>query len=166
MIEIFDNNFDTALRQLRYSSTVLKHYWRRWKAEYLVDLRKFHKMREGQKGLPVDIKEGDIVSVQNEGRCNRILWNLGRVTKLIRGQDGVIRRAKLVLANKQWIERPVEKLYPPEVTAKELQPSLKDPSIHKAKLKSDRPEREAAVLNVKLRLLLMNVLTLLTSSKA
>ena len=33
--------------------------------------------------MPVDIKEGDIVSVQDEGRHNRILWRLGRVTKLI-----------------------------------------------------------------------------------
>ena len=45
-------------------STVLKHYWQCWKAESLVDLREFHKMRKGQKGLPVDIKEGDIVSVR------------------------------------------------------------------------------------------------------
>ena len=70
----FDDNPDTALRRLRYLSTVLKHYWQHWKAEYLVDLREFHKMRKGQKGLPVDIKEGDIVSVQDEGRRNRILW--------------------------------------------------------------------------------------------
>ena len=82
-------------------STVLKHYWQCWEAEYLVDLREFHKMRKGQKGLPVDIKEGDIVSVQDEGRHNRILWKLGRVTKLIKGWDNVIGGAKIVLANKQ-----------------------------------------------------------------
>ena len=40
----FDDNPDTALGQLRYLSTVLKHYWQHWKAEYLVDLREFHKM--------------------------------------------------------------------------------------------------------------------------
>ena len=103
-------------------------------------------MRKGQKGLPVDIKEGDIVSVQDEGRHNCILWRLGRVTKLIKGQDNVIRGAKIVLANKQWIERPVEKLYPLEVSANELQPTLKDPSIDKSELKSDRPKRAAAVI--------------------
>ena len=80
----FDDNPDTALRRLRYFSNVLKHYWQRWKAEYLVDLREFHKMRKGQKGLPVDIKEGDIVSVQDEGRRNQILWKLSRVAKLIK----------------------------------------------------------------------------------
>ena len=142
----FDDNPDTALRRLRYLSTVLKHYWQRWKAEYLVDLCEFHKMRKGQKGLPVDIKEGDIVSVQDEGRHNRILWRLGRVTKLIKGRDNVIRGAKIVLANKQWIERPVEKLYPLEVSANKLQPTLKDPSIDKSELKSDRPKRAAAVI--------------------
>ena len=72
-------------------------------------------MRKGQRGLSVDIKEGDIVSEQDKGRCNRILWKLGRVTKLIRGRDNVNRGAKLVLANKQWIEMPIEKLYPVEV---------------------------------------------------
>ena len=127
-------------------STVLKHYWQHWKAEYLVDLREFHKMRKGQKGMPVDIKEGDIVSVQDEGRRNRILWRLGRVTKLIKGRDNVIRGAKIVLANKQWIGRPVEKLYPLEVSANELQLTLKDPSIDESELKSDGPKCAAAVI--------------------
>ena len=76
------------------------------------------------------------MSVQDEGRRNRILWRLGRVTKLIKGRDNVIRGAKIVLANKQWIERLVEKLYPLEVSANELQPTLKDPSIDKSELKS------------------------------
>ena len=83
------------------------------------------------------------MSVQDEGRHNRILWKLGRVTKLIKGRDNVIGGAKIVLANKQWIERPVEKLYPLEVSAYELQPTLKDPSIHKSDLKSDQPKRAA-----------------------
>ena len=39
----FDDNPDTALRRLQYLSTVLKHYWQRWKAEYLVDLREFRR---------------------------------------------------------------------------------------------------------------------------
>ena len=71
---------------------------------------------------------------------------LGRVTKLIKGCDNVIRGAVIVLANKQWIERPVKKLYPLEVSANELQPTLKDPSIDKSELKSDRPKRVAAVI--------------------
>ena len=128
-------------------STVLKHYWQCWKAEYLVDLHEFHKIRKGQKGLPVDIKEGDIVSVQDEGRRNRILWKLGRVTRLIKGRDNVIRCTKIVLPNKQWIERPAKKLYPLEVSANELQPTLKDPSVDKSELKSDRPKRAAAVIS-------------------
>ena len=103
-------------------------------------------MLKGQKGLPVNIKEGDIVSVQDEGRRNQILWKLGRITELSKGWDHVIRGAKFVLANKQWIERPVEKLYPLEVIANELQPTLKDPSIDKSELKSDQPKCAAAVI--------------------
>ena len=103
-------------------------------------------MREVQRGLLVDTKGGDIVSVQDEGRRSRIQWKLGRFTKLIRGWDNVIGAAKLVLANKQLIERPIEKLYPLEVSAIELQPSLKDTSIDKAELKSDRPKCAAAVI--------------------
>ena len=66
-------------------------------------------MREGQRGLPVDLKEDDIVSVQDDGRHNQMLRKLGRLTKLIRGRDNAIRGAKLVSANKQSIERPIEK---------------------------------------------------------
>ena len=142
----FGDNPDTVLWQLQYLSTVLKHYWQSWKAEYLVDLHEFHKMRKGQKGLPVDIREDDIVSVQDEGKHNRILWKLGRVTKLIKGWGNVIRGAKIILANKQLIDREVEKLYPLEVSANELQLTLKDPSIDKSELKSDRLKRAAAVI--------------------
>ena len=77
-------------------------------------------MREGQKGLPFDIKEGDIVSVQDEGRRNQILWKIGWVTKLIRGWDNVISGAKLVLANKHGLRGQSKKMYPLEVSVKEL----------------------------------------------
>ena len=52
----------------------------------------------------------------------------------------------LVLANKHGLRGQSKKMYPLEVSAKELQPSLRDPSTDKAELKSDRPKRAAAVI--------------------
>ena len=58
----------------------------------------------------------------------------------------MIRGAQLVLANKQSIDRQIKNLYPLQIIAKELQPSLTDTSSDKAELKRDQPKRAAAVL--------------------
>ena len=54
--------------------------------------------------MPIKGKEG-----------NRSKWKIGVVERLIQGQDGVIRGAQLK-AGKTLIERPLQLLYPLELT--------------------------------------------------
>ena len=104
-----------------YITLKLEHFWKRWQAEYLVGLREFHKCSSG--GNVRTIQKGDVVIVYGEGekRCN---WKLAVVEELIKGRDGVIRGAKVKVARKMnigkpiYLNRPLQKLYPLEVQAR------------------------------------------------
>ena len=60
------------------------------------------------------MKEEDMMLIKGE-ECNRGKWKIGVVEHLIRGRNGVIRGAQLS-AGKTHIERPLQLLYPLELT--------------------------------------------------
>ena len=53
--------------------------------------------------------------IENENNKNRTFWKMGRVEELLKGDDNVVRGATLQLANRNIIQRPIQKLYPFEV---------------------------------------------------
>ena len=78
----------------RYVCTLLKHFWNRFSREYLVDLREYHRcnMKKGgstrKKPETVQIAENDVVILHDEN-LPRSQWRLGRVEKLIRGDQDI-----------------------------------------------------------------------------
>ena len=56
---------------------MLKHWWKKWKHEYLVDLRESQKVGEAY------IVVGDVVTA-HEDNTPRGFWRLGKVEELIR----------------------------------------------------------------------------------
>ena len=71
---------------------------------------------------------------------NRAQWKLGVVIDLITGRDGVVRGAKL-RTPKSVIERPVQHLYPLELTCDMTSaPAVLNPTVP-----AFRPQRNAAV---------------------
>ena len=60
------------------------------------------------------MKEEDVMPIKGEGR-NRGKWKIGVVERLIQGRDRMIRGAQLK-AGKTLIERPLQLLYPLELT--------------------------------------------------
>ena len=109
----FTNSSETLRGRATHLSKLLEHYRRRWKLEYLVNLREQHRLSKGRE-TALEVKEGDVVLVEGERHTKRIFWKLGRVTSLIKGKDDVVRGAKLLLGNGQQLERPLQKLYPLE----------------------------------------------------
>lgn len=82
-------------RRERYPATLLGHFWKRWRKEYLLELREHHNMSVRSNNLP-QISPDDIVTVMDdEGKLPRSQWKLGKIVKLIKGNDGAIRGAKL-----------------------------------------------------------------------
>ena len=92
-----------------------RHFWNRWRREYLADLREFHKgKRENSKRV---VEKGDVVIVQ-EDNVKRGYWKMAVVEELVAGRDGVVRGAKVRLARDGktvFLSRPVQKLFPTEV---------------------------------------------------
>ena len=102
------------LRRFRYLAKLRIHFWKRWRREYLTDLREHHR---GKKESQNKVSIGDVVLVQ-EDNTKRSNWKMGKVLEQIVGKDGVVRGAKLrLITNRKPIivKRAVQKLYPLEV---------------------------------------------------
>lgn len=93
---------------------LLESFWKTWKNDYLLSLRE-----RSQKNLPsprIQAPEepniGDIVQLKDD--TPRGSWRLGKITELIRSNDGNIRAAKVRLATRNIVNRPLKLLYPLE----------------------------------------------------
>ncbi|XP_064479339.1 uncharacterized protein LOC135392562 [Ornithodoros turicata] len=86
-------------------------FWKRWKKEYLLELRSAH-----QFGVcsPTNLTKGDVVLLQ-EDKSPRHLWRLARITQLYKGRDGKVRSCEVKLSSGNVTRRPVQLLFPLEV---------------------------------------------------
>ena len=111
-----DSTKNNTIARFKYLSTILGHFWNRWKREYLTNLREFHKVGVSEKGSAL-VKPGDVVIVFEQGK-KRGEWKTGVVQELIRGDDEVVRGVRVCTmtnGRRQVINRPVQHLYPVEV---------------------------------------------------
>ena len=76
----------------------MQHSWRRWRVEYIIELRE-HFKKEEHRDL-ANISVGDVVNVADE-KIPRCYWRIGRVIELITGKDGATRGAKVVARTDQ-----------------------------------------------------------------
>lgn len=106
-------------RRFRYVTKKKEHFWNRWRKEYLVGLREFH--REKNKSKENDVEKGDVVVVF-EDKVKRGNWKMAKVTEVIAGRDGEVRGARVrMIRNGKvvYLTRPVQKLYPTEIRREE-----------------------------------------------
>ena len=112
--------------------------WSRWTREYLRGLRERHRFKnKDQASYP---SKGDVVIIKSDEK-NRALWKLGVVEELITGRDGVVRGAKL-RSGKTQLERPVQQLYPMELSCDNPSPATSVALNPSASV--FRPRRDAA----------------------
>ena len=109
--EIFEETGKSMKKRLNYLSGLVEHFQRRWKHEYLTELREHQRCNNK---LPVrQAKIGDIVLIEEEliPRCR---WRMGKVEELIRSKDGYVRGCKLKVCTERgkitYLNRPVNKL--------------------------------------------------------
>ena len=108
-----DDSSESLTKRARYVDKLLHHFWHRWRKEYLVDLREYHKCKRG--GETREIKVGDVVVIQDEG-LPRARWRTGEVKELLPSRDGETRGVALRVLNKKGsrvttLRRPIQKLY-------------------------------------------------------
>ncbi len=116
--EDFTISQDQVRRREKYSNLVLNHFWKRWRQEYLAELREsHHNYSQRCSGAPM-ISVGDVVVVHDDS-LPRGFWKMGLVKELFKGPDGVARGALVRLAAKDGrqslLHRPIQRLYPLEV---------------------------------------------------
>ena len=100
-------------KRFRYIQTVIYHFWKRWRTEYLTSLREYQRAQNSRNILRTP-EVNDIVSIKDE-KLPRQQWRLGRVIELIRGRDDKVRAVKLLVGKSRTIlDRPINLLYPLE----------------------------------------------------
>ena len=140
---------NTCDKRFRYLTQRLQHFWKRWRREYLVNLREFHRPQAEDHGV-AKAEVGDVVTVFEE-EVKRNKWKLVVIKELIKGKDGVVRGAKVrVLTNgiPFHVSRPVQKLYPLEIKSKHQQQAIERAPAHERDANAparEVPKRSAAL---------------------
>jgi hypothetical protein len=64
--------------RLKHLNRLLDSFWKRWRREYLLELREAHRHHRSNG----DLSEGDIVTIYSDGQP-RSCWKLGRIERMI-----------------------------------------------------------------------------------
>ena len=75
---LFGRNLETS-KKARYVNTLLEQWWRRWRDDYLVELREHQKVNLRHRS--VEPKIGDIVFISDD-KLKRAKWKIGRIIDL------------------------------------------------------------------------------------
>ena len=76
-------------RRSKHLANTLNHFWKRWRTEYLTELRESHRRSTHDCLTKTPIKEGDVVAVHDVS-LHQGLWKLGWIQGVIAGQNGKI----------------------------------------------------------------------------
>ena len=119
--DLMDPDFELSSTELskrmNHLSNVMNHFWRRWRDEYLIELRNSHR-HSAKNTAPTPVAVGDMVVVHDED-LPRGLWKLARVESLVTGADGLVRGATIRVKSRgnksNTLKRPLQCLYPLEI---------------------------------------------------
>ena len=104
-------------RRMIHLQRVLNKFWKRWKHEYLCELREHHRTVQG-KGRRNNLQKGEVVTIYDEGHP-RGLWRLGRIIDFLPSTDQKLRGVTVKVVSKKGqsriLRRPIEHIYPLEV---------------------------------------------------
>ena len=146
---------------MKLLSNLLNHFWKRWRSEYLNELRDSHRYAS-KKPSQSPVSEGDIVIIHDDS-LPRGLWKLGKIQGLIIGRDRQVRAATVRVASRgnqyTQLTRPLQRLIPLEIRTPSMPDcetsvnDISDEEEHHAIVNdtsnnsdkdSERPKREAA----------------------
>ena len=116
----YEENATTMSNRLSYLRTLIQHFQKGWKHEYLTELREFQRNHNKLPAKQIEI--GDIVLISDE-KLARNRWKLGKIEELITSKDGHVRACKLRVytenRKRSFLNRPINKLCYFEVSGKQ-----------------------------------------------
>ncbi|GFT50986.1 integrase catalytic domain-containing protein [Nephila pilipes] len=105
------SNRESLIKRKQYQTTLLKHFWNKWKTQYLLDLKTVHHFKSPN--IHKDVKVDDVVLVEGSSK-SKLLWDLGTIQETFQGRDGHV-RACVVETKKGLFRKPVQLIYPFEL---------------------------------------------------
>ena len=103
-------------RRVKHLNIILSHFWKRWRQEYLSELRDAHRSSSKEHTGDRSPNVGDVVV--HDDNHPRLMWKLGKVEGLLEGHDGIVRGALVRVDSRTGsvvLKRPVQLLYPLEI---------------------------------------------------
>ena len=90
-LDIEDSDYDELPNELTHRMnhflTTAHNFWKRWKTEYLYELREHHRTQHIDCGNREAVKEGEVVVIFDESHP-RMLWRLGKIESVIHSTEG------------------------------------------------------------------------------
>ncbi|CAB4006889.1 E3 ubiquitin- ligase DZIP3, partial [Paramuricea clavata] len=137
-------------KRVRYLNDIIDHFWRRWRNEYLVELRNAHKSPK-KTVEKSSVEVGDIVLVHDENHP-RSFWRIGRIKELVNSTaDGKSRGAVVQVMSKKGkvttLRCPLQLLYLMEINCKLAKEEVQSEQENGAQesTESERLRRRAAI---------------------
>jgi len=112
----YESSAQRLLDTWKKGQTILNSFWRLWRDGYLLSLRERTqvKLKTGRIQSQYTPNIGDVVLVKDD--VPRGSWTLGRIVSLSKSKDGEIRSAKVHMSSGRLLGRPLNLLYPIEVS--------------------------------------------------
>ena len=113
---ISDRIADKLLSVWKKGQKLLNSFWQLWRNEYLSSLRERTQsnFKYVRKATNERQKIGNVVLIKDE--TPRGCWNIGKITQIRQSRDGEIRSAKVLLASRRILDRPINLLFPIELS--------------------------------------------------
>ena len=124
-----------------YHQKIIQSFWKQWQKEYLTSLREQSSSYRNKPLSGETVAEEKLVLIHDDTPRNQ--WKLGIIVQLQHGKDGLVRSVTLKTAKGNLLSRPIEKLYPIEVSAEVIKDSHQDTQTEETS-KTTRPIRIAA----------------------
>ena len=72
-----------------------KHFWNRWRQEYITELSEFNNIRNCH-GILVKPNVNDVVLIEDEN-MKKMDWRIGKIDKLLHSKGGEVRSPEKLL---------------------------------------------------------------------
>ena len=110
-------------KKVRYLDRIMAHFWKRWRSEYLFELRDCHCYNSGtQSASQQKLNQGEVALLHDE-KNPRIFWKIARIEKLLSRSNNRIRGAVIRVPSKSSttiLRRPLKCLYPLEISCEDV----------------------------------------------
>ena len=110
------STYQALTKRGRHQRLLLQHLTKRWRTEYLTELRERSIQKRNRQGSVAAISKGDVVILKNYS-TNKAFWQLGKVEELVQGRDVRAAVVRVLREKKQPIHlrRVIQQLIPIEV---------------------------------------------------